>query len=238
MAARGFVQLATEEHHVRAWTGEQGFRVLPQIQTLDHTPGQALTGLASELFDGVDLDMHDAAVSRIVLASGNPVKRRATESGFCRVFPSRTIEVASVSVPSGVSNQPRSDAETLEGAANRADGARRARPKADYWVGIEGGIDDGDDGMVAFAWVVVRSPVLRGQSRTGTFPLPTEVAALVRQGRELGEADDIVFGRTNSKQKEGAVGLLTGGVIDRMQLYEPSVVLALIPFRNAELYGP
>ncbi len=180
--------------------------------------------------------MHDAAVSRIILASGNPVKRLATESGFKRVFPSRTIEVASVSVPSGVPDQPRSDAETLKGAENRADGARKAHPEADYWVGIEGGIDDGDGGMVGFAWVVVRSATHSGRSRTGTFPLPPEVAALVRQGRELGEADDVVFGRTNSKQKEGAVGLLTGGVVDRMRLYEQSVVLALSPFRNVELY--
>ena len=66
--------------------------------------------------------------------------------------------------------------------------------------------------------------------------LPAEVADLVRQGHELGEADDRVFGRTNSKQEEGAVGLLTGGVIDRVQLYEPSVVLALVAFRNADLY--
>lgn len=164
------------------------------------------------------------------------MKRQATESGFERVFPGRTIEVTSVSVPSGVPHQPRTDAETLEGAENRAAGARRAQPDAAFWVGIEGGIDDGVDGMVAFAWVVVRSPTHRGRSRTGTFPLPPEVAALVRQGRELGEADDVVFGRTNSKQKEGAVGLLTGGVVDRMRLYEQSVVLALIPFRNAELY--
>ncbi len=46
-----------------------------------------------------------------------------------------------------------------------------------------------------------------------------------------------MFGRTNSKQKEGAVGLLTCGVVDRMRLYEQSVVLALITFRNAEFYG-
>ena len=181
--------------------------------------------------------MHDGAVSRIVLASGNPVKRRATESGFRRVFPERSIDVVSVSVPSGVQDQPRSDAETLQGAENRAAGAQRAESQADYWVGIEGGIEDDGAAMVAFAWIVVRSTTLHGRSRTGTFQLPPKIARLVRQGRELGEADDIVFGRTNSKQKEGAVGILTGSVIDRMGLYEPSVILALIPFRNVELYG-
>ncbi|MDD5263960.1 MAG: DUF84 family protein, partial [Candidatus Bipolaricaulis sp.] len=68
--------------------------------------------------------------------------------------------------------------------------------------------------------------------------LPDTVAALVRQGVELGEADDRVFGRTDSKRDVGAVGLLTGEVIDRTALYEHAVVLALIPFRNAALYPP
>ena len=212
--------------------------MLPQVQPLDYALTQPLAfGPAPEFFDGVDLDMHDAAgVSRIVVASGNPVKRRAAESGFRRLFPDRETEVTSVSVPSGVPDQPRSDAETLAGAENRAAGARRAVPAADCWIGIEGGIEDDGEQMVAFAWVVALSRDHRGRSRTGTFQLPSEVAGLVRGGMELGDADDVVFGRTRSKQKEGAVGLLTGGVIDRMRLYEQSVVLALIPLRNARLY--
>jgi non-canonical (house-cleaning) NTP pyrophosphatase len=52
----------------------------------------------------------------------------------------------------------------------------------------------------------------------------------------LGEADDIVFGRSNSKQKEGAIGLLTGNVVDRAGLYEHAVILALVPFKNVALY--
>jgi non-canonical (house-cleaning) NTP pyrophosphatase len=45
-----------------------------------------------------------------------------------------------------------------------------------------------------------------------------------------------VFGRTNSKQEEGAIGLLTGGIVDRRQLYEQAVVLALVAFKNEKLY--
>jgi len=54
---------------------------------------------------------------------------------------------------------------------------------------------------------------------------------------ELGEADDRVFERSNSKQTNGAIGLLTGNVIDRTTLYAPAVVFALIPFKNPELYS-
>jgi len=59
----------------------------------------------------------------------------------------------------------------------------------------------------------------------------------VRAGVELGEADDIVFQRANSKQENGAIGLLTGDVIDRRQLYEHAIVLALVAFKNPSLYN-
>ena len=89
----------------------------------------------------------------------------------------------------------------------------------------------------AFAWIVVRSQEMIGKGRTGTFFLPPAVVELIRQGKELGEADDIVFGRSNSKQDNGAVGLLTDNVIDRAQLYEHAMILALIPFKNETLYA-
>jgi non-canonical (house-cleaning) NTP pyrophosphatase len=53
---------------------------------------------------------------------------------------------------------------------------------------------------------------------------------------ELGDADDVVFGRTNSKQENGAVGLLTENVIDRTAYYVQALILALIPFKNSVLY--
>ncbi len=121
----------------------------------------------------------------------------------------------------------------------RSDRAERAAgliPQADYWVGVEGGVEDQDGQMAAFAWIVVKSKDQLGKGRTGAFYLPQSVANLVRQGKELGEADDIVFGRSNSKQANGAIGILTGDVIDRTQLYEQAVILALIPFKNPQLY--
>ncbi len=175
-------------------------------------------------------------MKKIVLASNNPVKIQAALNGFQRMVPGEEFAVESVSVPSGVSNQPYSDQETITGAANRASRAAHVVPMADYWIGIEGGIQEWLEEIVAFAWVVVKDRRLTGKGRTGTFFLPDEVARLVRQGKELGEADDIVFGRVNSKQENGAVGLLTGNVIDRAKFYEEAVILALIPFKNPDLY--
>ena len=173
----------------------------------------------------------------LAIASTNPVKVQAAISGFQRLFPNTELEIVSVAVASEVAHQPLSDEETLRGALNRSSNAQHDQPDADYWIGIEGGIQVIGQEMVAFAWIVVRSQEMIGKARTGTFFLPPAVAELIRQGKELGEADDIVFGRSNSKQENGAVGLLTGNVIDRAQLYEHAMILALIPFKNESLYA-
>lgn len=172
----------------------------------------------------------------IVIASKNPVKIKAVKHAFTLMFPGQMFKLESVAVASGVSDQPTSDTEVLKGAENRASNAKKKTPHADFWVGIEGGIEDTEFGMTAFAWIVIMSEKLIGRGRTGTFLLPEKVAQLVRQGKELGHANDIVFNRTNSKQSDGAIGLLTGNVIDRTRLYEHGVIMALVMFKNIELY--
>ncbi len=175
-------------------------------------------------------------IKKVIIASKNPVKIQAVETGFQQMFPEENFCFEGVSVASEVSDQPMSNQETLKGAINRAHNAQSANIEAHFWVGIEGGIDTLDQEMEAFAWIVVQSKHQIGKARTGAFFLPKKVQALIRQGKELGEADDLVFGDHNSKQKGGAVGLLTGNVIDRKGLYVPAVIMALIPFKNVEFY--
>ncbi|MCG6187934.1 inosine/xanthosine triphosphatase [Maribellus maritimus] len=171
---------------------------------------------------------------KIVVASENPVKINAVKEGFL-VFYS-AIEVESIKVGSGVPDQPVSDLETKLGAHNRAVGAKQKIPDANFWVGIEGGIEHSEKGTTAFAWIVVLSENGSGEARTTTFLLPPAIANLVKNGRELGAAIDVVFNRENSKQKQGAVGLLTKNEISRTQLYIQAVQLALIPFINPDLF--
>jgi non-canonical (house-cleaning) NTP pyrophosphatase len=86
--------------------------------------------------------------------------------------------------------------------------------------------------MLTMAWVVIYARDGRmGKARSGAFVLPREVTVLVAEGLELGDADDRVFGQSNSKQKNGSIGLLTGDVITRATYYTPTVSMALIPFR-------
>ncbi|MEJ5200799.1 MAG: inosine/xanthosine triphosphatase [Anaerolineales bacterium] len=173
----------------------------------------------------------------IVLASENPVKIQAVLNGFQKMFPEETFQIHTASVPSGVNAQPMTSAETLTGAMNRAQNAATIIAKADFWVGIEGGVEETNEGeMAAFAWVVIIGQDIIGKGKSGTFFLPPPVCNLIRQGKELGEADDIVFDRKNSKQDNGAIGLLTDNAIDRKGLYEHAVILALVPFKNLTLY--
>ncbi|MCK3685899.1 inosine/xanthosine triphosphatase [Maribellus sp. YY47] len=173
---------------------------------------------------------------KIIVASKNPVKINATLEGFGDFFDEVSVE--GVSVESGVSDQPMSDEETLAGARNRVANAQKLFPGADFWIGVEGGLQREAEGLVAFAWIVITDGSQKGESRTTSFMLPPKVALLVESGYELGTANDMVFKQHNSKQKSGAVGLLTGDKIDRTQLYRQAVQLALIPFLNKELYSP
>lgn len=168
---------------------------------------------------------------KIVVASLNPVKTAAVRSAFSMQFPGTELEIVPLATDSGVADQPMSDGETRRGARNRARNARKAVPDADFWVGLEGGLETIDGALMGFAWMVVAGPGGRlGEARTPTLPMPPAVQRLVAEGLELGEANDRVFATTNSKQKGGAFGLLTGGRYTREGVYTQALVLALIPF--------
>jgi inosine/xanthosine triphosphatase len=170
---------------------------------------------------------------RVVAASLNPAKHRAVGDAFHRQFPDTAITLRAIAVPSGVHDQPGSDAETRQGAVQRAQNARRAEPDADFWVGLEGGIDTFGEQLMAFAWMAVLDRDGRlGTARTVTLPLPSAVRQLLDNGLELGEANDRVFGTVGSKHRGGAFGLLTDQRYTREGVYTEALELALLPFVN------
>ena len=173
---------------------------------------------------------------RFAVGSENPVKVACVADAVSEIWPNAVA--VGVRTHSGVSAQPVSDEEMLEGALNRASEALGSVADATHGVGIEGGILDTEEGMWAYAWIVIVDRDGRvGRGQTGRFLLPEGVAKLIRvDGLELGEADDRFFNRNNSKQLDGAIGILTDGRIDRKALYKPGVIFALIPFIQPELY--
>lgn len=168
----------------------------------------------------------------VLVGSKNPVKISCTEDAFTRAF-NKSFLVEGINAASGVPEQPFGDKETLLGARNRAQNSREVFPEANYWVGIEGGVDEDENGMFAFAWIFILDKSGKtSQSKTGTFYLPKAVTKLVKEGMELGKADDQVFNQENSKQQGGSVGILTHGVVDRNEYYRQAIILSLIPFIN------
>jgi inosine/xanthosine triphosphatase len=183
--------------------------------------------LLSELLTGVRL---------VAVGSKNPVKIGAVRAVLAQVSPNARIE--GVAVTSTVPDQPVGDDETIRGALARAVAARGALG-ADLGVGIEGGVvEEADGGMRTCAWaVVVGAHDRRGIGGSLAMSLPAAVADLVRGDIELGHAMDRLIGEHDTKQRTGAVGILTAGLVDRQRAYEVLVGYALAPFLTPELYS-
>jgi len=171
----------------------------------------------------------------LAVGSENPVKVAAVAEAAVEFWPEARVVAARVA--SLVAAQPDSENEIYAGALNRARQALERTPAADYGVGLEGGVLQSKHGMWAFAWAVVVDRQGRlGKGKTGHFLLPEGVARLVRAGMELGDADDRFFGRSNSKQGGGAIGILSGGKLTRAALYKQGVVFAFLRFVKPEYY--
>lgn len=178
-----------------------------------------------------------ATLRTAVVGSTNPVKVAAVRAVLERVAPNARI--LSMSVPSTVRDQPFGDDETIRGALARARGAREAAG-AELGIGIEGGVVEvaSDRTLRTCAWAaVVDAAGRQGVGGSLAMPLPPAVATLIRDtGLELGVAMDRLTGEQNTKHRQGAVGILTAGLVDRQAAYEVLVTYALAPFLTSQLW--
>lgn len=174
---------------------------------------------------------------RVVVGSTNPVKIAAVRAVMARC--AADVHVEGLAVASGVPDQPMGDAETQAGARQRAVAALAALADADAAVGLEGGVIELPDGrMRTCAWAVVVDRAGReGVGGSLSMPLPDRVAARIRAGEELGHAMDAEAQTVGTKHGRGAVGILTAGLVDRQQAYEPMVAYALAPWLAEEYFA-
>ena len=173
---------------------------------------------------------------KIAVGSKNPVKREAVHLAFSLVWPEELFEVEGVDVPSGVSDQPMSDEESIRGARNRAIAALEMTT-AEYGVGLEGGLHRIGDYHFDSGWIVVRNRSGdEGIGSTAKIMTPQKMLALVAAGMEVGEACDRLFGVVNSRQAEGHFGLMTHNAITRTQAYRDGVIVALSRFVHPHLF--
>lgn len=169
-------------------------------------------------------------IDTIAVGSENPVKLQAVRNSIQRVWPQ--AEVCGVAVASGVRAQPLSDEEAILGATNRAQTARR-RLDSDLGIGLEGNTTETAYGVFVTGWAVaVDRAGTVGIGGSGRFLLPNALAHRLRQGEELGHLMDEWAGQSNTKQKQGAVGIMTNGLISRTEALETAVTFALTRFLN------
>ncbi|ASY74782.1 MULTISPECIES: inosine/xanthosine triphosphatase [Pectobacterium] len=164
----------------------------------------------------------------VVAATTNPAKIKAITLAFTDVFGAENCRIEGVDVDSGVPRQPLGSLETRTGARNRVMMARQVRPEADFWVGVEAGIEE----SMTFAWMVIENAHLRGESRSASLVLPESILHGIREGRELGDEMERLTGVQNIKHKGGAIGVFTDGKLSRTSVYHQALLLALVPFHN------
>ena len=175
----------------------------------------------------------------ILVGSLNPVKIDAVKISFSTYFPD--ITVSGIEVFSNVAGQP-VNSDTFLGAQNRAKALQKIDTeqnlKARFFVGIEGGIQEIFSKWFALGCMCIMDR--EGKIGFGTSPqfeLPMVIVERLLNGEELGDVIDDLTGLKNTKQKQGAIGYLTQGVLDRKNIYVQGLHMALIPFLNPGLFN-
>ncbi len=173
------------------------------------------------------------------VGSINPVKLNSVKRATVTHWPNG--QVAGFEVASDVSAQPRTDAETKQGATNRAKAALQAglvelNTKNSHFqvqpialgVGLEGGVFEQDGEMWSTVWCVVVDQEGKTFASNGArFLVPKIVADRIRAGEEMGVAASHISGIENVKHKSGLIGIITNDFIDRTAEYSAIARLAI-----------
>jgi inosine/xanthosine triphosphatase len=175
---------------------------------------------------------------KILVGSKNPIKIASVEEAFAKYYDK--VEVVGVEVDSGVTAQPVND-ETFIGSRNRAMKLKELNDNqkmdADFFVGIEGGITDQFGRWFAFGCMcIVDREGKIGFGLSPHFELPSSVIEKLLLGIELGDVMDEIMNQQNTKQRNGAIGYFTNGVMNRKELYVEGLKVAIIPFLHKEMF--
>lgn len=171
----------------------------------------------------------------IAVGSTNKTKITPVKKIFRKHFPK--AKIVGVSVPSGVSDQPKSNDEMYTGALNRARGALEQVKDAEYGVGIEGGIHKYSFGWFEFQLIVIvdRQGTI-GVGTSGGLMFSEKIMKHLHQGKELNEAVEALTGIKNIGHNKGLFGYVSHDVVTRGKAIEHGVALALGRFLHPELF--
>lgn len=168
---------------------------------------------------------------KILVGSTNPVKINAVVMAASETWPE--VEVVGVEVESGIPEQPMGDQETKQGAINRARAAL-AKSQTDpieaqvLGVGLEGGVVKQGTELWSTVWVVVVDPTGTSTFANGArFPVPPIIAQKILDGEEMGPIVAELVGEADVRKKQGMIGVITSGFVDRTEEYTSIAKMAL-----------
>lgn len=169
----------------------------------------------------------------VAVGSKNQTKVKAVEEAFKGYH----ATVKGVDVPSGVSEQPFSDEETIQGAINRAQAALKISD-SEIGIGLEGGVQQTKFGMMLCNWGALvqpgKTPIISGGAR---ILLPKEIEHRLIVGEELGPIMDDFMNKANIRSKEGAIGIFTNGLIPRQEMFLHVSILLVGQYEYRHING-
>jgi inosine/xanthosine triphosphatase len=186
---------------------------------------------------------------RILVGSTRRPKIAAVEEAI-RDFglvlaPGSDFEVVGAEVESGVGHTPANRIELMLGARQRAEAllrmAREKAQSAQYFVGLEGGLDtieeQGQRRVFLESWAYVSDGRHGHYGRSGGVEIPDALAReVLEDGVELSVAIDRFAGAVGIRDNQGAWGVLSSGLISRTEAFRVAVVAAFAPFYNSKMY--
>lgn len=187
------------------------------------------------LMGEIDKDGHLLRPVKVAIGSMNKVKVDAVRNIFTQAF--GLVEVVSIEPAEPLERQPMEE-RTIQGAVRRAKEAIQ-KSSADYGVGIEAGLFHNKvlnkylD--IQYCAVVDSSGKMTVGHGPG-FEYPPGVIKSVLKGNTVGDTMSMITGIEKIGHKQGSVGYLSDGMIDRTSLTEIAVLMALIPRIRKELY--
>lgn len=170
-------------------------------------------------------------ILKIVVGSTNKAKVQAV----LQAIPT-SWELITSNVPSGVSNQPFSDEETIQGAMNRASNALH-QTDAHLAIGLEGGVVETPYGLFLCNWAALKvretqKTYIAGGAR---ILIPEEVANKLREGKELGPVMEEYTTIHDVRNNEGAIGIFTNSKVTRSQMFKHIMDLLIGQFEYEHL---
>lgn len=175
---------------------------------------------------------------KIKVASLNPQKIQAVIDTVADYEILRDSIVEGINASSGVSDQPKSLEETVNGAINRA---KNAYVDCDYSFGIESGlitVPNTKSGFMDLCFCAIYDGKDIHLGCSSVFEIPQKIVDLMNQGMNMQDACFAagVTGNKNLGSAEGLIGILTKGRVTRLAYTKQAIISALIHLENRELF--